>query len=224
MVSKDYIEKLLSQRRFFPVIKLPSEKKIIWLDLTANNKQLVAELLADTPLFSKLVFEDLLQGNIGVGGYGENRIIYLRSNHYQGEEPRSVHLGMDIWMAENTPIYAPFEATIHSFQDNQGFGNYGPTLILEHRIEGITFYTLYGHLSRKSMLHWRKGNPIQAGEEIGSIGAYPENGDWPPHLHFQVMTSLEGNTGDFPGVASPSQASYYLEICPDPNLILQLPV
>ena len=67
------------------------------------------------------------------------------------------------------------------------------------------------------------GSEIAAGEEIGRIGPYPENGDWAPHLHFQLMTDLLGREGDFPGVAPPSQRDVWLSLSPDPNLVLGIP-
>jgi hypothetical protein len=51
---------------------------------------------------------------------------------------------------------------------------------------------------------------------IADIGPRPENGNWPPHLHFQVMLDLLGNSGDYPGVAYPDQREVWTSICPDP--------
>jgi hypothetical protein len=53
------------------------------------------------------------------------------------------------------------------------------------------------------------------------VGPYPENGDWPPHLHFQLITDMQGRWGDFPGVAPPSEREYWAALCPDPMLIMQ---
>ena len=64
------------------------------------------------------------------------------------------------------------------------------------------------------------GQAFRPGQPLGTIGPYPENGDWPPHLHFQLMTDMLGLAGDFPGVAAPSRRSYYLSVCPDPAFLL----
>lgn len=88
---------------------------------------------------------------------------------------------------------------------------------------GLTFYTLYGHLSEESLADLYPGKIVTKGEQIGTIGDYPINGDWPPHLHFQVITDLLGDCGGFNGVAAPSQRAVWLSLCPDPNLILQMP-
>ncbi|MFO7683285.1 MAG: aminotransferase class III-fold pyridoxal phosphate-dependent enzyme, partial [Chloroflexota bacterium] len=121
-------------------------------------------------------------------------------------------------------VYAPLPGKIHSFHDNNLPLDYGPTLILAHETdEGVPFYTLYGHLSRKSMADWTVGKRIAAGEQIATVGAMHENGGWPPHLHFQIMLDMLGKEGDFIGVAPASQREVWKSICPDPNLILGIP-
>ncbi|MEO7913559.1 MAG: aminotransferase class III-fold pyridoxal phosphate-dependent enzyme, partial [Roseiflexaceae bacterium] len=56
-----------------------------------------------------------------------------------------------------------------------------------------------------------------------SIGAPPSNGDWPPHLHFQIITDLLDLDRDFPGVAYASQRAIWTSLSPDPNLMLGIP-
>lgn len=218
------LSSILSKKSFHPIINFDPDKKLIWLDFTSSNDLLRTNNIIDTQVFTYIVFNKMLNNNIGIGGYAEDRVIYRRSSHYQGQEPRSIHLGIDIWISSFTPVYCPMKSKLHSFRDNQGFGNYGPTIILEHKIEELTFYTLYGHLSRSSLTRLKRGQIFKAGEKIAEIGNFPENGDWPPHLHFQIISSMKGYEGDFPGVAASSEAQKFLENCPDPNLILQLPL
>ncbi|MFC6998701.1 peptidoglycan DD-metalloendopeptidase family protein [Rufibacter roseus] len=193
------------------------------LDFSASNPALLHADLKDTPAFEEVVQQMLQKQNatIGVGGYFENRVIYRRSEHFDGAaEARSIHLGVDIWAPAHVPIYAPLAGTVHSFQDNNNFGDYGPTIILEHELEGERFYTLYGHLSRASLAGLEAGKSFEAGQQVATMGPYPENGDWPPHLHFQLMTDMLGKHGDFPGVCAPSEEAFYRQICLDPNLVL----
>ena len=118
-------------------------------------------------------------------------------------------------------MLAPLDGTVHSFADNNGRLDYGPTIILEHEIEGgLKFFTLYGHLTGDSLSGLAKGRIFKKGKRIGTIG---ENGGWPPHLHFQIVTDLLGKSGDFPGVAVPSQREVWLSLSPDPNFILKIP-
>lgn len=209
-------------QKFHEVMPLPDEAAIRTLDFTVNNESLANLDLQDAKGFHAFVFDGMIYGTggkAGVGGYLEPRVLYQRSNHFGGEEPRSLHLGVDIWMEDYTPVFAPSDGIIHSLADNAGFGNYGPTIILEHESPAGKWYSLYGHLSLDSL----KAEPqqiVRKGEKIAELGPYDENGNWPPHLHFQLMTDMMGNSGDFPGVAAPSEKTKFAAICPDPNLVL----
>ena len=208
---------------FAPVVPhdLHQENLLIF-DLSANNTELKAMDLEDTSAFTRYIFGKMAESDtpVSIGRYNENRAIYRRRTHFQGTESRSIHLGIDIWAEAGTEVYSPLSGKIHSFRDNKGLGDYGPTIILEHSLEDVSFYTLYGHLSGDSLLNLIKNQEINKGEKIGTIGSFPENGDWPPHLHFQIIADLQTYSGDFPGVAAPSTVHRFLELCPDPNLIL----
>ncbi len=198
------------------------KRNAVALDLSAQNPQLLQIDLKDTAALDAYVraHTRAAGARAAVGGYDEDRVLYRRSEHFGGAEPRTVHLGVDVWTEAGTPVFAPLGGHVHSFRDNVGFGDYGPTIILEHRLPGGTFYSLYGHLSRASLDGLRVGQSFRSGQRLGTIGPYPENGDWPPHLHFQLMTDMLGRAGDFPGVAAPSQRDYYLAVCPDPAFLL----
>ncbi|MCF0059431.1 peptidoglycan DD-metalloendopeptidase family protein [Dyadobacter sp. CY356] len=216
-------EILREHPRFEKIISSP--KPYRKLDFSESNKDLLAQDLTETAVFSDYVFEVMLSKNeyIGIGGYDENRVIYRQRDHFTNQEnPRSVHLGVDIWTEAGEAVYAPLIGTVHSFAFNNNFGDYGPTIILKHELGGFEFYTLYGHLSLESLDGLYKGKPVNAGEKIASIGNFPENGDWPPHLHFQVISEIGEYKGDFPGVSSLEKREYFLELCPDPNLILRV--
>lgn len=193
------------------------------LDFTASNPDLFALDLTDTAAFDAYVFGTLRDAGavVGVGGYLEPRVIYRRSPHFQqSDEPRTIHLGIDLWAPVGTPVFAPLDGWVHSFADNAGFGDYGPTIILEHAIQGEKIYSLYGHLSRPSLTGLAEGQVVKAGDKLAEIGPFPENGDWPPHLHFQLMHDMLGRRGDFAGVCAPSDRAEFAALCPDPNLLL----
>ncbi len=135
---------------------------------------------------------------------------------------RSIHLGIDIWGAEGTKVYAPLGGLVHSFAYNNNFGDYGATLILMHQLDTVTFYTLYGHLSLDDIAHVTEFKYIVRGQVIGHFGNVAENGDWPPHLHFQIIKDMRLNKGDYPGVCSITEREKYLLNCPDADLILNM--
>jgi len=198
------------------------------LDFTAENTDLLTRDLSETRDFSDYVFKELLSENTynGIGGYGEDRVIYRHRKHFTTDsaKPRSIHLGVDIWTEAGTPIFAPLDAVVHSFAFNDHYGDYGPTIILAHELGGIAFFSLYGHLSLSSLEGLHEGKTIKAGERFAFIGPYPENGDWPPHVHFQLIRDMGEHKGDFPGVCNTSDQDYYLNLCPDPQLMLRAKV
>lgn len=194
----------------------------IKLDFSNKNADLLKLDLQSTQNFNDYVFGFLKQNvkKYGHGGYLENRMIYQRSTHFQQGESRCMHLGVDVWCEAFHPLHVPMDAKVHSFADNDNFGDYGPTIILEHEINNDKFYTLYGHLSRNSLKNIAIGDHIQKGEIFSELGPFPENGDWPPHLHFQLISDMKDLKGDFPGVCAPSELEQFKRLCPDPNIFV----
>jgi 4-aminobutyrate aminotransferase-like enzyme/Ser/Thr protein kinase RdoA (MazF antagonist) len=164
---------------------------------------------------------------LGAGRYLEPRLLYpfgtFQDMGLEREEPRTVHLGADLFRPSGSPVFAPLEGTVASLADNAIQGDYGPTIILEHRAGETPFFTLYGHLDPDCLERLRVGQAVAAGERIARVGARPRNGDWTPHVHFQILLDLLDGNGDFPGVARPSDLDLFAGLCPDPNLLLGIP-
>lgn len=214
------------QKEFQPVVAFDPEKdSLLLLDFTEANTSLTAAIVEDTQLFSNHIQRQLTNAGAlyGIGGYDEHRTVYSRSRVFDapdGEEPRRLHLGIDIWGTAGTAVFAPLDGIVHSFAFNDHYGDYGATIILQHQLDGFQFHTLYGHLSLRDLAGLTEGKPIHAGELIAHFGEPQENGHWPPHLHFQLVIDPEGNKGDYPGVCQFSKRAQYLANCPDPDLIL----
>lgn len=229
-MSQQTLMELLKEDQplFYPVIPFDArEDRLIQLDFTEANRQLTGEILDDTALFCDYIDAQLLryQARYGIGGYVEHRTIYSRSRLFDGqpgEEPRRIHLGIDIWGKAGTPVAAPLDGIVHSFARNDRPGDYGATIILRHSLNDIFFHTLYGHLSALSVSHLREGDSISKGMAFAWFGTPAENGQWPPHLHFQVIEDMQGYKGDYPGVCKYAEKEKYLQNCPDPDGILQL--
>lgn len=205
-----------------PLLGRELGSEAVRLDLSKENPRLLQTAEHELNAFIAAEIRSA-GGMIGVGGYAEDRGWYQRSSaFFDGEEPRTVHLGVDIWVEPGTPIYVPIAGKIHSFANNAAMGDYGPTIILEHEVDGNKFHSLYGHLSLESLVGKREGMELQAGEKLAEVGSSEVNGCWPPHLHLQLIIDLEGKRGDYPGVAAHSKLPFYLSNCPDPNLLLKL--
>lgn len=159
------------------------------------------------------------------GGYLEPRPLYTSSEYDKegnsGPESRTVHLGVDFWLAAGTPVHALFDGTVVTATNDAGYKEYGGLIILKHHENNITFYTLHGHLTVKSSEKHTIGDQIKKGDCIGYLGTPEENGIWAPHLHFQLMLSMLDYTIDFPGVAYMNQLATWKSICPDPNLLFK---
>ena len=186
------------------------------LDLSAKNLELTTSIYADIPSFCDYI-NSKLEGKIGHGGYLEHRGIYSPFENFAtaSADFRNIHLGMDFWTTAGTPVYSPLDGEVHSFQVNPGSGNYGPTIILYHPAEKI--YSLYGHLSSDDLVSLEVGAPIAAGQLLCHLGKPDENGGWPPHLHFQLIRDMQGFVGDYPGVCSQQDLTFYANNCPDPS-------
>lgn len=225
----NFIEFLKSQTNAFtPVVASGIQKSDYQLlDLSVSNSQLNSiDISSATEM--EVYIQSLLQKHskkIAWGGYLEQRAIYQRSSHFNpknSENERNIHLGIDLWIASGAEVLSVLDGEIHSFKNNDQFGDYGPTIILKHHINNQPFYTLYGHLSRESLHTIKIGQKIEKGEVIGKLGLPEENGDYAPHLHFQVIKDLGNYIGDYPGVCSKQDLEFYSENCPDPNLLLKI--
>jgi len=195
------------------------------IDLSVYNTEFEIIDVESFEGLSQHIQESLINSDakVGLGGYGENRPIYRSSALYSGQPDkcRCIHLGIDVWTEVQSKVFCPIDGIIHSFHYNDKLLDYGGTIILEHRLAGTIFYTLYGHLSKKSLDNLEKGMSIAKGNCFAKLGPREENGGWPPHLHFQLILDMLGKEGDFPGVATQSESAYYLELCPNPAVFFE---
>jgi murein DD-endopeptidase MepM/ murein hydrolase activator NlpD len=224
-----YLAELLHACKIKPTAVMPfnpAKDRLVEMNFTASNTSLHPTILEDTGLFSQYVLSVLNKAGAryGIGGYNEHRTIYARSGLFDStiatEEPRRLHLGVDIWGPALTPVMSPLPGKVHSWGIHNERGNYGAVVILQHQLGELEFYTLYGHLSTASAENKFVGQPVAAGEIIGVLGLPAENGDWPPHLHFQIIQDMQGYKGDYPGVCRFSEREKWLLNCPDPAPLL----
>lgn len=223
-----FIEYLQSQRNVHVLEQKYEQCDFFKLDLSEQNTE-----LQDFDLKNVDAFQDYIdrkakeaQATIAYGGYLEPRLIYRHNTIFKNPsvEERNIHLGIDLWLEAHSPIFCALSGRVHSFQNNQNAGDYGPTIILEHEWNDTKFFTLYGHLSTESLAFIEIGQAFRQGDFLAKLGFPSENGNYAPHLHFQIILDLENNVGDYPGVCSKEQLQKYANNCPNPLYLLNLSI
>jgi 4-aminobutyrate aminotransferase-like enzyme/Ser/Thr protein kinase RdoA (MazF antagonist) len=214
---------------------------IVELDLR-SAPLLVFDLSVSSPAFSSLLYTDnapniadvfinkmeLENAQAGIGRYNEIRWAYFTKHSLTaitpGREERNLHLGMDIFLEPGTPVLAPLAGRIHSLRTQATDQTPGSTIILEHQTDTkLKFFTMYGNVSEDSIRELEPGTMVKKGNQIATIGEFKIDDRELSHLHFQIILDLLDHTGKFPNMAKPSQREIWLNLCPDPNLILGIP-
>jgi len=183
---------------FAPVVKMPPDPEI--LDLKDG-----------------LNVEYIREVRWAIGRYNEKREGMYTAAQYEGR--RNIHMGIDFWAPAGHNVYSFYDGVIAYMQDNNQRGNYGPTIVTRHSIGEKNIFALWGHLSRKSLQMHKPGDQISKGEKLAELGDETENGNWPPHLHFQLSWNDPGEA-DMPGVVSEENHTEVLNIYPDPRIVL----
>ncbi|NNF99448.1 MAG: aminotransferase class III-fold pyridoxal phosphate-dependent enzyme [Desulfobacteraceae bacterium] len=197
-------------------------------DLSVNSPLITAgPELKNPALLTGRLFREMSAAHtdVGIGQYDEARIGYVSDQYAvtSNELPRrrTIHLGIDLFMAEGSPVHAFHDGIVHSTANNAEPLDYGPTIILSHETgEGDLFHTLYGHLCEDSLENIGTGMHIRAGDVFARVGSPAVNGGSPPHVHFQIITDMIGNAGNFAGVARADLRGVWNSISPDPDCIL----
>jgi len=202
-------------------------KDYVSIDLSSKNLDLEHFDLSSSKAWETYINHYLTSkiSKVAFGGYLEKRALYDRSSYFNSEtelDKRQFHLGVDFWVNSGTKILAALDGEIHSFKNNTNHGDYGPTIILKHNVDAVEFYTLYGHLTLDSISKLKIGQKVSRGEVIANLGTAKVNGDYAPHLHFQIIKDLQENSGDYPGVSSLRDLEFYKANCPNPLVLLSL--
>jgi 4-aminobutyrate aminotransferase-like enzyme/Ser/Thr protein kinase RdoA (MazF antagonist) len=162
-----------------------------------------------------------------LGRYAEPRLIYgeraFRRGEHRASDGRTVHLGVDIFLPAATPVHAPLDGQVVLAEHCGEDGDYGGVVVLAHRLPDCKarFFTLYGHLSKASVAGLTIGQEVPEGQLFAALGNAQENGNWPPHLHFQLGIEERGGSA-WPGVAYPDEADVWQHMFPNPAALLNL--
>jgi 4-aminobutyrate aminotransferase-like enzyme/Ser/Thr protein kinase RdoA (MazF antagonist) len=212
-------------------LDLRTEPSVV-LDLSVGSALLGADPSAsETVNLSAAIAEEMKKAGVRVaaGRYDEARLLYnapqFGASKNPTDERRTIHLGIDLFVEPGTPLRSPLAGVVQILANNAVPLDYGPLVVLKHVSDtGEEFFTLYGHLTEKTLHELSVGQPVGRGEVFAHVGAVHENGGWAPHVHFQVILDLLDRGADFPGVARASERAIWKALSPDPNLLLQIPV
>ena len=124
----------MSSKSFESFLNSISNQSLRVIDTTIINTQYVAldlskknEALQHVDVSSSAGLETYINSHIKLhnakaafGGYIETRGIYQRSTYFNNQNPeteRNIHLGVDLWVKADAPIYTPLKAKVHSFKN-----------------------------------------------------------------------------------------------------------
>ncbi len=108
------------------------------------------------------------------------------------------HEGIDIRPMERDAAGEPLDAvraiadgTVVYVNISAGSSNYGRYVVVEHRWDGSSYYSLYGHLASALV---RQGAKVNRGEQLGVMGHTGEGLDRErAHLHLELNLLLSRN-------------------------------
>ena len=113
-----------------------------------------------------------------VGSYTITSCFGVRIDPVTGESGDN-HGGIDIAASSGTPIYAWKSGVVVTSSTSSSYGNY---VVVDHgEINGENFYTLYAHMTERSVM---TGDTVQAGQQLGTVGSTGKSTG--PHLHFEI--------------------------------------
>lgn len=157
----------------------------------------------------------------GIGSYLEERRLLLRNYRQIIDEGRFFHVGLDVIVPGDTPLYAPIHGRVYSAEVEEGQGNYGGYVILEHNLNGSRFFSFYGHLN--SDFRVKVGDTVNPGDLMAIVGARSEHsGGWFTHTHLQIITEKAMESGRaMQGYISAQDLPFVETLFPSPHLLFR---
>jgi len=115
-------------------------------------------------------------------------------NPYWGTCVQSWHTGEDVGAPEFTAVRAPASGWVREARSHT---SYGGTVLIESSVDGESVVFLIAHMNIAT-LAVREANPpnwVNAGDTIGYVGNFSQNGGWPTHVHFAVNRGPYNGSG-----------------------------
>jgi len=166
--------------------------------------------------------------SLGIGPWGEDRPVYTTEafvSRMAAGKRRSLHLGLDLFLDAGANVRAPLAGRVIDLYATDLPLDYGHAVLLQHDpVEGIRFYTLWGHLSAGTVHARHLGEVLEAGDVIGQLGRNTENGGWAPHLHLQILTYKPESAADVIGAGEPDYKAVWAELFPNAATLAGVPM
>jgi murein DD-endopeptidase MepM/ murein hydrolase activator NlpD len=118
----------------------------------------------------------------------------VRTDGWQMHEGLDIrHTKTDLRGEALDPIYASVAGRVAYLNHNIGLSNYGKYVVLEHRLQGLTFYTTYAHL-KEFAAGLSTGDEVRQGQVIATMGRTSNTRQAiskdRAHLHFEISLRL----------------------------------
>lgn len=147
---------------------------IIFMVLLVNDSSSTGAVAIGSDSFA-IPFEDDAYYYVS-SEFGNRRDPFNKSNF-------KFHTGIDFGAGAGTKVLASADGfVVEVGYSVNGFGNY---VYIEHNIDGVIYYTAYGHMQDNSIVVI-EGQPVKQSELIGRVGTTGNSTG--NHLHFSIMT------------------------------------
>lgn len=211
--------KLNNQKFTLPIV---SSKSFYSLDLGVGSLDLANTLNEGDSSWLKRVSTLMQQqdAEVAVGRHNEVRAIYKEDNFcYQGNDEviwRTVNMGIEFFTSSALPVSSVYSGKV--FLKVTDTIEHGNVIVLHHEInETLSFYTIYGGLSKSSIESIKLGAEVVTGEQIGVVKAV--EGTTLYNFHLMVVLDWPGAIESVLKVVPYHQRELYKSICPDPWLL-----
>ena len=159
------------------------------------------------------------------GGWMEDRS-FLWRDWYLDKEQLFIHLAVDLNVPTGTEVATDFDAEVARIDNDFPLdGGWGTYIILKHLSKSV--YVLYAHLDENILC--KVGDKLNKGTIFAKVGHAPQNGNWFPHTHVQIISAdyyleLEKNNGweKFDGYGLKNDIEMNAKKHPDPMQFISL--
>ena len=211
-----------NRKSLVPILRRPlSNHRILHVPFDEPSHPLVKAAAAMDVDACERAWQALRQAEnaeLGIGPWGEERAVYA-GQMFQSKLIRDIrrtrHLGLDIFAEAGTEVLTPLAGRVTDVRIEREPLGYGCVVLIEHEPEpGLSFSSLWGHLSHETAKHIHEGHTLQAGERIGTLGDAKDNGGWLPHLHLQLVAYASDDIEPIPGVGEDAYLDLWAKLYP----------